>query len=410
MIPMTGSVPQRLEHQTVLVLNGTIARVGSAADVPLPVGATVVEGRGRFLIPGLTDSHVHLWDDGAELPLYLAAGVTTIHVLMGWPEQLAWRSRVQAGQMVGPRLLLSGPLLGGPEVSWKQKVTPSTAAEGAAAAGEQIRAGYDFIKIYDGLPSEAYGGAVGAARAAGIPVRGHIPESVGLAGVLRAGQTIEHVEKIVYATWPAPHVFDTLRIPLIADSIRRAGVWVTPTLAVHEMFARIASGRFDSLMARPEVTLAPGGLLNFWRTVSAQMRGTRIPPSGTQFNSFVDYQIALARGLHRAGVPFLAGTDLPNGVMVPGFALSDELETLVRDVGLTPFEALQTATINPAILARDSTHSGTIVAGKRADLLLLDADPLADIGAVRRVSGVVAAGWYYAPATLTAMVRPKRSN
>lgn len=402
---------QRLEHKTVLISGDSIVWIGAEGAKRIPPNARIIDGSGRFLIPGLTDAHVHLLSWGPdlppELPLFLAAGVTTVHVMMGSAAELLWRRRLQTGELIGPRLFVAGPILTTATMGFpaSHKVTPISFADGSEVVREQVKAGYDFIKIYDGLPSAAYEGAVEAARVARIPVRGHIPEAVGLAGVLKAGQTIEHVEKIVYEGWPS-HVFDTAQIPRIADSVRRAGSWVSTTLGVHENSARLRHGKFDSLMARPEVALAPNELIEWWKTSTAKNRAQQPPPATAQYDRFTDFQLALARGLHHAGVPLLAGTDAPNVLLVPGFSLRDELELLVTEVGLTPFEALQTATVNPAIIARDTSRSGRIEVGKRADLVLLEGDPTADIHNIRRVVAVIAGGRYYTPGDIAALLHP----
>jgi len=378
-----------LPHQTVVVVGERVADLGPVGDVTPPPGARIVDGRNRYLVPGLADMHVHSSSDSLELRLYLANGVTTIRDLNGSPRLLAWRDAIAAGRMEGPRLLVSGPLIAGPDVPWRNKVVPRSPEEGRAVVRAQKAAGYDYIKIYDGVPADVYMAVIDEARRQGMMVTGHIPQSVGLAGVLAAHQNLEHLDKIVFSAWG--HAFDPSRIPSIADSIKRAGVWDTPTLLSMERLALLNRGKGDSLMQLPGVSLASSENRAYWTELNKQMTHAMPVNPAYRFNPFVDFQILLLRGLVDAGVPLLAGTDTPNAMLVPGYSLLDELDALA-DAGLSPYRVLEMATSNPARFTGGEAAPGIIERGRRADLLLLGANPLASLHALRERVGIMAGG------------------
>ncbi len=186
-----------------------IAAVGDRRKVKPPAGARVIDGRGKFLIPGLIDVHVHLMEEG-DLHRFLAYGVTTVRNLTGSPQVLEWRRAVEAGKRAGPRIVTSGPLFAGPAIPWREKVVPAEPAAARAEVRRQKDAGYDLIKIYDGLAPDVYAAIVDEAAKLGMPVTGHIPEQVHLARVLAARQSLEHTDKLVFDVWG--HSFDTTRI------------------------------------------------------------------------------------------------------------------------------------------------------------------------------------------------------
>lgn len=380
--------PGVLAHQTVVIAGSRILRMGPAGT-QVPQGARIIDGRGRFLLPGLADMHVHL-STSEEFPFYVGNGVLTVRDLNGSPGTLAWRDSIRAGTLLGPRLFVSGPMLAGTEIPWRNKVTPTTAAEAEAAVLAQKAAGYDQIKIYDGITREVFEAAIGTAKRVGMLSSGHIPESVGFGGVLASGMTgLEHLDKTVYAVFR--HDMDTLKIPAIADSIRKSGMWVTPTLASMIQLAALSHGGYDSLMARPEAAAAPAAVREFWTTVSVRLKGNRPLTPGVRYNTWTDFQLKLARALANAGVPLLAGTDLPNAVLVPGYSLHDELDGLV-EAGLTRFQALEAATSAPARFLKQERDWGTVAAGQRADLLLTRSNPLDSLSTLRDPDGVVLGG------------------
>lgn len=403
-VPM--SIDAVWPDHSVLIAGGRIVAMGSVDRVAVPASATVIDGRGKYLVPGLADMHVHL--SGAdELPMYVGNGVLTVRDLNGSPETLEWRVATAAGRIRGPRILASGPMIAGPGIPWRNKVTPATAGEATAAVMAQAAAGYDQIKVYDGLSKEVFEAVIRASKQAGLKSSGHIPADVGLDGVLASGMDgLEHLDKTVFAV--VGHNLDTLLIPSIVTRIRASGVWVTPTLASMIQLAKIGSGKFDSLMTRPEAVAAPADLREFWSTVSARLQGSRPVPPGSRYNPWADYQIRLAGALARAGVPLLAGTDLPNAVLVPGYSLHNELDALV-EAGLTRFQALEAATRAPARFFGQDSDWGTVAVGQRANLVLVGGNPLDDLRTLAAPEGVVLRGEWINGTELARMRRAPAS-
>jgi imidazolonepropionase-like amidohydrolase len=281
-------------------------------------------------------------------------------------------------------MLVTGPLIAGEEQRWRH-VLARNPEEGRALVAEHARAGYDAIKIYDGLTRETYDAIAEAADAAGIPFVGHVPRAVGLERVLESGQrSIEHVGQIVHAVSSA----DSTALTEVARRIAGSGAWVTPTLASEEALSRRGSPWFAERLSRPEVALVDAGLVSWWRSLN---EGTPEAAVVERRREYREGMAALVRAIRDAGVPLLAGTDTPNPLMVPGFALHEELAALVA-AGLTPYEAIRGATADAARFADREAEFGTIRVGARADLVVTDADPLADVSALARPSAVMLRG------------------
>lgn len=401
-IPMTTE--GLLEHQTVIVAEGRISELGPHSRITPPSGALVIDGRGKFLMPGLVDAHVHLMED-ADLQQFLSYGVTTVRNLMGSDESLRLKRAVADGSMTGPRIITSGPLFAGPAVPWRNKVVPADPGAARAEVRRQRDAGFDLIKVYDGLAPDVYAAIMDEASRNGMPVTGHIPAEVHLAGVLRARQDLEHTDKMVFDAWG--HAFDAARIDSIAVAIRAAGVMVTPTIASMQQLARIGSGDFDSLLVRPEARRVGSATLAIWCEVSSRMRGSRMPGPGVRYNPWTDFQMQVVAGLARAGVPLVAGTDYPNAMLAAGSGVLEELRAL-DEAGLTPYEALVAATRTAGKAIGDST-SGFIARGARADMILLAANPLNDLRALDTNDGVMAGGKWFKPTELNRLA-PVRST
>lgn len=330
-----------LASHTVLVAGDRIAWVGPSRGARVPRGARRVDGRGAYLLPGLADMHVHL-RQVEELPAYVARGVTTVVNMNGRPEHLAWRDGVARGALLGPRIFTAGPAVAR---RWGgvRGVGPRTEAEAEAFVRGQRRDGYDFVKVQTGIPLPAYRRLVATARSLGMAVVGHVVPQVGAARSLAAGQvSFEHAEL---------HLFDggEAGIDAGARAIARAGASVG--------------------------------------TIVSDRAGGCAPPSAIQRR--------IVGALRAAGVRLLAGSDAGIGPVAPGAGLHCELATLVA-AGLTPYEALAAATRSAGVFARahygERVPFGTVTVGSRADLVLLRADPRADIRAVERPLGTVLRG------------------
>ena len=405
-----------LRDHTVVIEGRRIIAVGPSAGVAAPAGATRVDGRGKFLLPGLAEMHGHfpspqgLAQYGESfgdrlLFLNVACGVTTVRGMIGGPRDLQVREEVARGARLGPQIFTAGPSINGNSV-------PDVRAAWRAVT-EQRAAGYDLLKIHPGVPRAAFDEVARTARAEGIHFAGHVPADVGLVRALLSGmRTVEHLDGYVEAlqkpgvTPPAQVGFfgssivdtvDEAQLAPLAAATRAAGVWNTPTqVLVDNVFG---TATVDDLAARPEMKYVPVAMLEQWRTGAGQFRGPDFDPARAR--RFVALRHRLLRALRDAGAGLLLGADAPQVFNVPGFATLRELESLVA-AGLTPFQALQSGTRNPAIALGVPESFGTVEAGRRADLLLLDADPLVDIRNVWKRAGVVAAGRWLPAAELDA--------
>jgi imidazolonepropionase-like amidohydrolase len=400
LIPMDSE--RVLRDHTVVIEGRRITAVGPSASTKAPEGATRVDGRGRFLMPGLAEMHGHfpspqgLKTYGEEfgdrlLFLNVACGVTTVRGMIGGPRDLVVREEIARGVRVGPQIFAAGPSINGTSVpdvrsAWR-------------TVTEQRAAGYDLLKIHPGVPRAAFDEVARTARAEGIPFAGHIPADVGLARALVSGiRTVEHLDGYVEAIQrdgvaatedvgffgsSIVETVDEAKIAPVAAATRAAGAWNTPTqVLIDNVFG---GAGVDEVLARPEMKYVPAALREQWRDGAKDFRGPDFEPARAK--RFVDLRRRLLRALRDAGAGIVLGADAPQVFNVPGFATLRELESLVA-AGLTPFEALQAGTRNPAIALGVPESFGTVEVGRRADLLLLDADPLADIRNVWKRAGV----------------------
>ena len=391
-------------RRTVIVANGRITDVVDASTWRPPSGMTTVDGRGLFMVPGLVDAHVHLMSD-ADLGQFLAAGVTTVRVLMGSPHVLELRDAVSRGVLMGPRIVTSGPIFAGSSIPWRDKVAPPTADSARALVRAQKAAGYDLIKIYDGLRADVYAAVMDETSRLGMRATGHIPADVHLAGVLAAGQDLEHTDKVLFDVWG--HAFDASRIDSVARAIAAAKVAVTPTIASMQTMARVNSGGFDSLLSRPATGRVSKETLEYWCGVIQRMKGNRPPAAGSRYNPWTDFQMKIVAAERNAGILLLAGSDTPNGLLAAGTGLVDELIAL-RESGLDNAEVLAAATRNPARVMGD-TSAGVIRAGAPADFVLVGGNPLEDLAALRDVRGVSASGRWFSRAALDSLAPLRQS-
>ena len=401
-IPMDSE--RVLEDQTVVVESGTIAALGPSASTPIPQGATRIDGRGKFLMPGLAEMHGHIPTRMADaedvLLLYVAAGATTVRGMQGHAAQLDFRRRVEAGDMIGPRLWLAAPSLEGENVP-----DPATAERLVRAAREQ---GFDLLKVHEGLTADVYATIVRTATEVGLPWGGHVSEHVGVSGALAAGQsTIDHLDNYIDAMQPPgspalaatgaerqrllPLHADETRIPELARATRDAGVAVVPT----QIFWEVLRGHREPgpLAARPENRYMPAATRARWLDFATNAYNSATRESAAREAAL---RQQLLKTMHDEGVLVLMGTDAPQIFSVPGYSLHRELPLMV-EAGLTPYEVLRTGTVNVAQFLGIEDQAGTVAIGKNADLLLLEANPLEDISAVGRNEGVMVDGRWMTP-------------
>lgn len=391
----------------------------------MPPNARIIDATGRYLIPGLWDMHVHSafgnWFPGGReviLPLFVANGVTGVRDMGGdIPVLSAWRSEIAAGTIVGPRMVISGPMLDGYLADGKSLRFPSsiavTSPDDAERAVRSLAAQHvDFIKVQSEVPRDAYLAAAAEAHRLGLPIVGHVPTRVRLSEVIDAGQaSVEHLmglfegcstqeDKFIAGVGTMQMLLESYDAPRCAALMKRlatARVWQCPTLAWQrgETLLDLLDQQHQPLARYVPKSWRTGSWQRFTDEIMVDIRKDPL----ARRTEYWHRNLTMTGALHRAGVPLLAGTDAAPGVfIVPGFSLHDELAELVA-AGLTPMEALQTATSNPArFLGRDDI--GAIAPGKVADLVLLDRDPVADIHNTTTIDAVVANGRLFDRAAL----------
>ena len=394
--PASGAVER---GRTVEVTGDRITRVGPAEEARrgYPSEAIVVDGRGRFLVPGLADMHVHFSSDTLALGVLLAHGVTRARIMSGSPEALALRDGVSSGAIPGPALTVAGPLLAGEEVPWGHELV-TTAEEARRAAEAHVAAGYDYLKIYDGLTVEAYEAIRQVSDSTTVPMIGHVPVEVGMRRVLEAGQrSIEHVEQILYAHFGRDGVMSlsperalSATRPFTQTERASEDVFVVPTLAGMERLMLRGTSWTEEQFEQPAMAWVNPDLLGWWASIRAA------PPDSARLatrRNFVAIQEALIRALHDSGVTIMAGTDTPYPLLVPGLALHQELRKYV-ELGISPAEALATATSASARFLGSAGELGIVAEGAAADMLLVAKNPLEDLSTLERPEAVVRAGEY----------------
>lgn len=415
-IPMTDAGPAAVQDgRTVLVRDGRILRVAPADSVALPPETVEVAGGGRYLVPGLADLHVHLEWAGrsSDLLLYLLQGVTTVRHMDGRPRELGWRDSVAAGHLLGPTIHMAGPVIDGEDRGYELTAVATTPAEARSVVAAQDSQGYDFVKVYDDLRPEVFRAVMEEAARRGLRVAGHVPDRVGLRDALRAGLgSVEHLNGFGgvadaaassgAAAWPEHHVAGTLDRARLEEAVRwtrQSGAAVVPTLSVYRR--HVPPGEMRRALVSDEMAWAPPYTLEAWGYMY-YATAFQPPEAFAAQERAAENRRAVVRALHEAGVPVLAGTDAPIPLVVPGLALHRELELLV-DGGLSPAEALRASTSAAADFLGETATFGVVAEGARADLLLLDENPLADVSNTRSLHALVARGRWIGPERLGAL-------
>jgi hypothetical protein len=395
-----------MEGQTVVVVDGRIKSVGDTAETEIPEGAIRIEASGQYLIPALSDMHVHLegdaWnamfppeeqfppevlDFGKLLFPYVANGVATVQVMSALPEHVGLRESIARGELLGPRLVLSR-MIDGPGRAWPPPISTwvSSPDEARQAVLDTHREGYDSIKVYSFLDRASYEAIMTAAAEIGMAVGGHIPYELSLEEVLEAGQIlIAHSEEIMKSA-RSPYSQD--QIEDFATTIASSGTWITPTLTTSRNILAVLDD-FDGELARPEARYLHPMDRGIWSFINTNLYQP-IPQDQRAAiqDGYLQFQRPLTRALGEAGANLMTGTDSLIPSNVPGFSIHDELAELV-DVGLSPYEALRSSTTEPFAFLGELDQAGTIEVGKRTDLVLLQGNPLSDIAETRRISGVM---------------------
>jgi imidazolonepropionase-like amidohydrolase len=399
-----GRSPEPKPDRTVVIRGNRIVAEGPAASITVPSGARVIDGRGMFLIPGLWDMHVHVAMPGGRnvLPLYIANGVTGVRDMASdWATITKWRADIRSGALIGPRIVSSGPYLEGGDQPIPHLLVKSP-ADAAPAVDSLITLGVDFIKVHGQLSPESYFAIARAARARRIPFAGHVSRTVGAAAASDSGQSsIEHILAIPNSCTTAEVTELAPRFPVQAAlgrcdttdqaplyaKLRRNGTWVVPTLV-----AQVEVSRWPrrDLPGDSVARYLPDSLRRYVEAIFPMVDS--VPPDADVNGArLFDKRVATTGALFRAGVGVLPGTDAPLRNSPPGFGLHEELLHFTR-AGLTPFEALRAATLEPARFLGMLDSLGTVEVGKVADLVLLAANPLVDVRNSSRSAYVVASG------------------
>ena len=402
--------------QTVILERNRLLSVGPSKSAKYPRNADSVNCKGGYLIPGLWDMHVHLvfgdWFPDAKdisLPLFIASGVTSVRDMGSDLDVVQdWRNEIEAGRMIGPRILTSGPMLDGPKPRFPSSIAIATPEDARHAVNHLKDRGADFIKLQSLIPRDAVLAIADEAKKQDIAFEGHVPDAMRASEMSEAGmKSFEHLIGIFEGSSPAEDHFlkgnktegrflatyDEARAASLAALLAKNHTWQCPTL-VWERGGNLLD--VSDFSADTRVKYVPGPWKNkTWKRFKEEItQGYGADDIATR-KKFVDKELEVVRMLHKAGVPFLAGTDTPAGVHIfPGYSLHEELQRFVA-AGFTPLEALQTATLNPARFFGMEGQLGTIEGGKLADMVLLSANPLENIANTQKIAGVFVNGRYF---------------
>ena len=393
LIPMTND--KVLTGQNVIVENGRIVSIGKQL-AKLPDGTKVVDGTGKYLAPGLAEMHGHIPPPNAPphvvedtLFEYVAAGITTVRGMLGHPGQLELRENSAKGEIVAPNLYLAGPSFNGNSVN--------SVEDAVKKVRDQKREGWDLLKIHPGLTRAEYDAMAKTASEEKIRFGGHVPADVGLVHAIETGQeTFDHLDGYGEYLDADQGPLDAKKLAAIVKKSKEAGVWVVPTMALWEvLFSTID---LKTLRSYEELKYIPQAAVDQWTRMYNERLG-QVPREAAE--NVVKNRIEILRALNEGGVKILMGTDAPQQFSVPGFSLHRELQWMKR-AGMTPYEIMVSGTRNVGEYFRAQDSFGTIEKGKRADLILLEANPLEDIANVAKIAGVMVNGRWFSKADIDA--------
>ncbi len=381
-----------LPHHTVVVEGDRIVWVGPNASAAIPAGAQRVDAAGKFLIPGLGEMHGHNPPPGSSREfieqvyfLFVANGVTTVRGMLGWPGQLELREQVKAGEVLGPALYLAG----GPSFTGGGANAVQSPAQAEARVRQQKAEGWDLLKVHPGLSLEVFDAMAKTADEVGIRFAGHVPAAVGLRhAIARRQQTIDHLDGYIEELKAEATPVDRAQLASLVRLTRETGTAVVPTMALWDII--LGATPLADLVAMPELRFMPAQTVAAWkRTYEERLANPAF--DAKRVRQTAENRRVVLKALGDGGATILFGTDAPQQFSVPGFSIHREMKAMA-DAGMKPFEILHSATraVGEHLKAKDAF--GTIARGQRADLVLLTADPLTDIGNVAKRAGVMLRG------------------
>lgn len=402
-----------IAEQSVIVRGSKIAWIGPVAKAPAGRDAVRIDGKGRYLMPGLVDMHVHV-EGEYQFPLWLANGVTTVRNMWGSPEILNMRRKIDSGKLLGPALFTSGPILNRAGTRCTAVETPGRAREVVA---EIKKDGYDFVKVYDGISREVYNALIKAAKQHNIPVIGHVPIEVGIEHALASRHhCIEHLtgydlflesdgsplngnagNPARFQMW---RYADLSRMPRIVEATREAGSWNAVSLTVFKN--KLTREAMERELKRPCMSYVPQRVKDGWFTKHGWVSRMSESASRDVMAGGVSRR-RLIRSLKDAGAGIVLGTDDPDPLLVSGVCVHEELQNLV-EAGLTPYEAVRAGTSDAADCLGAADQFGMLTVGQRADLLMVEESPLADVANAAKIAGVMVRGRWLPQAELQVML------
>ena len=384
-IPMTGlSGPAK---QNVVVRDGKIESV-SPVKPKIAEGTKVIDGTGKYLIPGLAEMHGHIPPPNAPadviddtLFLYVASGITTVRGMLGHPGQLELREKSRSGAILAPNLYLAGPSFNGGSINSPE--------EAVAKVRAQKKEGWDLLKVHPGLTRPEYDAMAKTAAEEGMRFGGHVPFEVGLLRAIEAGQeTFDHIDGYIDYLEGEKGPVDAKKLADVVRKTKEAGAWIVPTSALWEVLYTTIP--LEELTKYEELKYVPQSMVDNWVKAYNQRASDPELPREVAKTAIAN-RTKILRALHEGGVKILMGTDAPQQFSVPGFSLHRELQRM-RAAGMSPYEIVESGTKNVGEYFAKQDKFGTIEPGRRADLVLLDADPLKDIANLAKISGVMVRG------------------
>jgi len=417
-----------IKNQDVLIKDSLIAQIVKTGKTL--TADTIVNGTGRFLIPGLWDMHTHIWSDVTNFPLLIANGVTGVRGMFdGMSNVRNWRKKMQSGAITGPLFFAAGPIVDGPNPVWQGSVAVKNEEDGRKAVDSlKNKLGVDFIKVYSLLSRASYFAIADECKKQNISFAGHVPNEVTVLEAAEAGQkSIEHLYGFIEMGSDSLNYWMDYQLRKIKDSnfskrsdrkeflfrtynetklkegllrLKAAGTWICPTLTVNHGIAYVND---TTLLDDPRMVYMGKFMRDFWDYRKDFRFKSWTPLDFQQSRQEFEMKLKITNLIHKAAIPIIAGTDFPNPHCYIGFGIHDELEWLVN-AGLSPGESLKTATLNPAKYFNITKTHGTVAVGKYASLVLLAKNPLENISNTKSIEMVFVNGKAFSSAQLQEML------